>query len=71
MAKYWTAHSGTDFCTEAGAKQLAAIIRTYWAERGFVVDVFAISGNIRSLAGRDADPRADVRSNLINGRPHS
>ena len=55
-----------DWCDEEGAKRLREKINSYWAERGYEVDVDLVDAGFVP-AMRSA--RCDVRSNMVNGMP--
>ena len=55
-----------DWCDEDGAKRLREKINSYWAERGYEVDVDLVDAGFVP-AMRSA--RTDVRSNMVNGMP--
>ena len=57
-----------DYCSQAGAGALKAIIEAYWAARGQHVSV-ALHNVGFHPAIRAA--RFDVRSDMVNGRPRS
>lgn len=54
------------------ARRLANSIQAYWRERGYAVTVTvslcAIPSTMK-VNSRDRAPRADIRSNLVNGLP--
>lgn len=54
------------------AQRLAAAIQNYWMQRGYAVNVEVSVCTIKStmkVNSRDRAPRADIRSNLVNGLP--
>ncbi len=55
-----------DYCDGEGARKIAARIRDYWYQRGYVVDVSLVDAPFVP-AMRTA--RVDVRSNMVNGLP--
>jgi len=56
---------GDDFCSFAGATAIACQISDYWRARGFdVTPRIIFSPAIRNIA-----PRADVRSDMVDGLP--
>ena len=63
----WRPSGGeTDYCSQAGAGALKAMIEAYWAARGQHVSV-ALHNVGFHPAIRAA--RFDVRSDMVNGRP--
>jgi len=61
-------HKPRDLCDKAGATHVAMRLRTYWAERGHVVNVTLIDGSFESSL-RIAPTY--VRTDMINGLPRT
>jgi hypothetical protein len=54
-----------DLMSGAGASRLADMIRAYWRDRGYTIEVRVIDTTTTTKTG----PIFCVRSNLINGLP--
>ena len=57
-----------DWCTCWGASELAGVIRSFWAKRGYVVNM-TVKENPEKVHKSSGRGVWVVRSNLVGGRP--